>query len=358
MIGRTNSVLGNTILYSDYFGDGSDGDFVVAAGQTHLEECVADEQQIVKQFKNLTIEAGATFKPANRCNGMIILVQRDLHLDGTISVDKCAPLVNSAEASCAQEPHILLCKGLTGGKGGNAGAGKISTFPNNGVIGAAGVGVAGFALGGSPGAGSGGVGIPSSANAVSAGGNGTRAPIGSTFPYPSTYGCTDYGVGGTTNGDGIMSGDPTLGGGGYGGSGAVYKFSYGDSQFSGQGGVKGNDGDANGGGAVFIYVGGTVYIGETGMISANGGNGASGAVGHYTFANSGYSDNDCLSGGGGGGGGGIVALIHNGRLNNSGTLIARGGFGGAAAAYGSNASTRGSDGEIGEVFIAKLSTLL
>lgn len=346
MIGRTNSVLGNTILYSDYFGDGSDGDFVVAAGQTHLEECVADEQQIVKQFKNLTIEAGAVFTPANRCNGMIILVQRDLYLDGTISVDKCAPLVNSAETSCAQEPHILLCKGLTGGKGGDGGAGSISTFSSNGVVGAAGVGGAGFALGGGAGAGSGGVGNGS----AYAGGNGTRAPIGSTLPYPSPKGGTDFGVGGWVS--------DAVGGGGYGGSGAVYKFSYANQMIQTQGGVNGNDGDANGGGAVYIYVGGTIYIGETGMISANGGNGASGVVGHFTFSGSSYRDNTSLSGGGGGGGGGIVALIHNGRLNNSGTLVARGGFGGAAAAYGSYASARGNDGGIGEVFIAKLSTLL
>lgn len=344
MIGRTNSILGNTILYSDYFGDGSDGDLVVEAGMTHLLDVGSDEQQVLRQYDNLTIETGATLRPSGRCNGTIILVKHDLILDGTISVDRCAPLVNSAEGICAQESHILLCRGLKGGRGGNGGTYAVWHDAKYFAATAAGVGSEGFVLGGGFGGGSAGVG----ASAWS-GGDGTRAPVGTTIPYPAGAGVSIYGVGGSVSGGN--------GGAGYGGSGAVAPLSATNSTHTSQTPVRGNDGNAIGGGALFIFVGGTVTIGETGVVSANGGDGGHGVGGTFV-AHLDFPTNYAVSGGGGAGGGGIIALIHNGRYSSAGTIIARGGHGGNSASLGGVSSGAGQDGGVGEILITKLKNLL
>ncbi|MGI5885449.1 MAG: hypothetical protein ACOX83_10880, partial [Candidatus Spyradocola sp.] len=135
-----------------WFGDGSDGDLTVAAGQTLALEVAEDEGQIVKKYGNVTIEEGAMLKPANRCNGMILLVNGDLTVNGTISVDKCAPLLNASEEMCLNEAHIKLCGALVGGSGGKGG----TAYASRGYYSAAGgIGGNGHLLGGGYGGGGG-----------------------------------------------------------------------------------------------------------------------------------------------------------------------------------------------------------
>lgn len=315
-----------------WFGDGRDGALYVAAGETYVIDVAADEGQIIKQYTSVYIGIGATVKPSNRCNGMIFLVQGDFENNGHISVDKCCPLVNSLEDTCLNETHVKLCGNLIGGKGGNGG-----TTSGTGLNAAGGTGGEGHALGGGwPGGGgsrhnwvNGGTSSDSGYYAY-AGGNGVRPPIGTTLPYPSSQSAM-YGAGGS-----VRYGGAIKGGGGPGGSGA---FAASSSSY-----ITGINGDAYPGGAFWLYVGGSLVNAATGIISADGGDGASGILSSNQYNS---------SGGGGGGGGGIVAVIHNGDYTNSGSIRANGGNGGA-----NSLGTAGADGETGTVLITTLSALL
>ena len=334
MFGRTNSTLGKKILYSAYFGDGSDGDFTVAAGETVELACAIDQEQIYKQYKNLTIETGGVLKPANRCNGMVLLVQGDLTINGTISVDKCAPLANAMEEFALNVPQLKLCSKVIGGKGGDGGtSAPIANYGKGGI------GGAGHRLGGGFAAGGGGI------STIGYGGEGgdtePRPKAGDTIPAVGTNGDGVNGAGGGAQGvSAAGTAYSVVGGNGFGGSGA--------NVVDGAS-ANGNAGDGYAGGAVFIFVGGNVYIGETGLITANGGNGADGVVCTYV-----------RSGGGGGAGGGIIVLAYNGYYENHGTLRANGGLGGSSTPSAGSFPDyiNGENGGVGSVLVSTLINLM
>ena len=334
-----------------WFGDGSDGDLIVEAGQEYVLDVALDEGQIVKKFRNVYIAEGATVRPSNRCNGMVWMVSGDFENHGTISVDKCAPLLNAHESEALAIPHIKLLGGLKGGNGGTAGrtGDFYNVYPNYTVTFypyAPGVGGDGFGLGGGFGGGS--------ASYQRSGGNGDRAPVGTAIPYrdtASTVGvAAKYGAGGN-----IMQNDKiaAYGGGGYGGSGASYATHGSTEQLIG-----GANGESIGGGLFALFVGGACTIGATGKITANGGNGAAGA------RTSAGTQRVSSSGGGGGGGGGVVAVVHSGVVDNLGSVVANGGKGGTVnGTYAANNTTytfatAGADGEIGAVLVSPLDALL
>ena len=327
--------------YSSWFGTGEDGDLTVTE-DTALD-VILDEGQIVKQYNNLTVAKAGILHPANRCNGMILLVKGDLTVDGTIHVDKCAPLLNEGEMLAAQERHIALCGALTGGNGGDAG---MYAGGGSGSATGMGLGGAGFTFGGGFGGGS------SSGRTNSTcgyGANGDRPPAGSPIPYPAPGKNSPdenamYGAGGTP-----YSSYPSInavGGGGPGGSGGVARTSGSQDPKS----ANGKNGNAIGGGGLWIFVQGAVRIGETGVLSAGGGPGGQGA---YVYGYNNYA----ASGGGGGGGGGIIALVHTGDLINSGAIRASGGDGGAKANE-SEVCYPGNAGTVGTIFIKAISELL
>lgn len=335
-----------------YFGNGSDGALNVAAGQTFTIDVPSEDTQIIKNYSSVHIAAGATVKTSGRCNGVVWLVSGDFILDGTINVDKRAPLLNDNEAAAAQELHVALCGALNGGKGGNGSAGGTagtsssssdmvwSSWGNNR---AGGTGGQGFRLGGGYGGGGGG-------DSDAGGSCEPRPPIGTTIPYPSGRGVVFCGTGGSSY-NSPASDHPYFyaGGAGPGGSGAFGIYN--------QSGKRGNTGDAIGGGAIWIFVMGQVKIGSTGIISACGGGGATGVSGSVSYSG-GYTGSSVLyTGSGGGGGGGIIALVYSGGISNLGSLRADGGKGGAniAAPYG---STKGDDGAVGTVFVKSISDLL
>lgn len=321
--------------YSSWFGTGEDGDLTVS---TDVALPVAlDSGQIIKQYNNLTITSTGVLHPANRCNGMILLVKGDLTVDGTIHVDKCAPLLNDNEEMAAQEQHIVLCGVTTGGKGGDGGDGSSAATAR-----AHGTGGQGFRFGGGYGAGSGSVANANMGASESFdGANGDRPPAGTTIPWiPSYNSASQYGAGGS-----IDYGFAQLhGGGGPGGTGAAYSRISSASYTS-----RGENGDAIGGGAIWIFVGGAVDIGANGVIRAKGGNGANGRSATES------SGNTVFVGGGGAGGGGIVCIVHTGNFVNAGVVQAPGGSGGAA---GGGNSTAGSDGASGTVLITNIADLL
>ena len=333
--------------YSSWFGTGEDGDLTVS---TDVALPVAlDSGQIIKQYNNLTVTSTGVLHPANRCNGMILLVKGDLTVDGTIHVDKCAPLLNDSEELAAQEKHVDLCGELTGGKGGDGGNGDTDKHIVNDTdpkprVGAPGTGGAGFRFGGGFGAGSGG----GARNNGYAGANGDRAPYGTTIPFvPSDNRTGQYGSGG-----GSGSGP---GGGGPGGSGSVGAN------------TQGNSGDAIGGGALYIFVGGKVRINGTAAIRSTGGNGATGVGNGDLNSTSGHKWAYAIAtGGGGGGGGGIVVIVHTGDIINSGAVTALGGPGGKGISYteeyaswdATATSSDGANGSSGTVLMTNISDLL
>ena len=322
-----------------YFGNGEEGD-VTITGDTPLAVTL-DEGQLIKQYESLTINEGATLRPANRCNGMIILVRGDMTINGTISADKCAPLANPNEDEASKERHVALCN-ITGGNGGSGGRGSSYDYSGSGraeryVEGAGGTGGSGFAFGGGYGGGGG-----SSSTSGPGGPGEPRPPIGSPIPYPGGSGVKVYGVGGTDGG---------VGGGGPGGGGGVSEGS--DYKRNG------STGDAIGGGAIYIFVGGTLTIGATGKITANGGNGGNGSSvsgGGYSpgYAGAHYS----YGGGGGGGGGGCIALIHSGSYNNLGSIMVNGGAGGQCGGENNGYTQDGNPGAAGTTLITTLAELL
>lgn len=123
--------------------------------------------------------------------------------------------------------------------------------------------------------------------------------------------------------------------GGAGGAGYIYDVdNYGAE-------INGGNGNGYPGGALWLFVGGSLTITPTGIISADGGNGG----------NAGTRNSNYYGGGGGGAGGGIVCVVYGGIYTNTGTIQAKGGLGGTG---GSN----GQAGTIGTVFVHSISDLL
>lgn len=301
-------------LSTGWFGYGQDGDLNVEAGQTVTLPVEEDTGQIIKYYQNLTIGAGSTLRPAARNNGTVILVKGDLLIEGTLSVDCCAPLANDAEAAAKQEPHIVLAGTLTGGAGHSGEGGS-------------GVGGNGFWCGGGYGGGGG---------SYYGGDSEPRPPKGITWPYPAatpfdfaqdTARKSLYGAGESTS--------RARGGAAPGGSGCTYNYCHNerdDVYYDTP--VNGRPGNAYGGGGLWIYVQGNVTITETGKITANGGMGAKGVKGSYEAIyekddGSGYEvpwgDHGKYAESGGSGGGGIVFVTYGGTFTNNGTIEAAGG---------------------------------
>lgn len=325
------SAGGGNIDYSSYFGTGEDGDLTVSSDVAL--PVALDSGQIIKQYNNLTVTSTGVLHPANRCNGMILLVKGDLTVDGTIHVDKCAPLLNDNEELAAQEQHIVLCGVTAGGKGGDGGTPVNATpYKNNS---SKGTGGQGFQFGGGYAGGGGSVGFSYVTNAGSCT---ERPPAGTTIPYDGNNEDSKYGIGGSANSG---AGYTFYGGDGPGGGGAEGVMS----------GKNGNNGDAIGGGALWIFVGGKVRINSTAAIRAKGGNGGAG-VGSYSGATM-YA----YSGSGGGGGGGIVCIVHTGDIVNQGDVSALGGT--SPTPSGTNgANAKGQDGSSGTVLITNIADLL
>lgn len=364
MIGKINS-LSRPPLSNALFGDGSDGALTVAKNKTITLDVVEDTGQIIKQYTSLTIEEGATLKPAHRCNGTIILVNGDCTINGTLSVDKCSPLENDAESDCYNNANIAVCGFLEGGAGGTGGDGyhkpvgqrynseteKNELFDGE-ICGIGGTGTEGHVFGGGYGGGGGGgvrdtvkYSYNSSTNKYetlpidkafncNGGGYETRPVKGMTWPntISSTYGaggqCYSTQKGSYHNtetyyqyyfaDDKVSDGGAAPGGSG----GTVYPMEM--ESADGMGTIPilpGTAGDAYGGGALWLFVKGTLTIGANGKVTANGGKGGVIAprTGQYLPRMVGYP------GSGGSGGGGIVAIVYGTDYVNNGTVEARGG---------------------------------
>lgn len=275
--------LNDTMEYVNkpFGGDGTDGALAVA-GATNLN---LDQ---VYQYSSVTVDAGQTLSTGGSNGVMILLVQGDCDINGTIN---------------------LSAKGTAGGAGGAPGA----------------IGVAG-------------TNYDSNYNTYMTAGGGCAAPPAVGAASTTAYKFLNSGhwfrrniISGTGGGGG-MGGGP--GGGGGGGASFINAGAVG---VAGQvGGVPPNfAGGAGGAGGACLYieVAGDLTIGAAGLVDASGENGVAGTGGAGRGG-----------GGGGGGGAGNIIILVKGTITNNGATDITGGAGGAGGAFGGGAGGVGGAG--------------
>lgn len=311
---------------------------------------VEDGPTVVARYRNLTVNAGCTLTTQYRCCGLVLVVDGDLTVNGTISM--------TARGANFQPPsdHRITNKLLPGKEvyyeiDIPATADEIAAFllkekrryhsldelpaiyrptlyargPQGNVYAPADLGVI-PAVGGA-----GGAGRANSTGHGSAGTAGTERKCGGGGGGGLTSGSTGMrgGNGGSgtcySGGTGGGGSNSSIGGdgsnyGGSGGNGASSHPNYGSGGAGNPGGLPGTTGgSAQSGGT---GTGGLLIIVCTGAVVVNGAILSNGAPG----------GNATLAGGGGSGGGSIN--IFYGSLTNNGSILASGGTGGVAANVG------------------------
>lgn len=317
---------GGNGINATWFGDGSDGKIKLTSGNTHTVSVVEDAQTAVINAQSLTLDEGATITTSGRCQGLIIKVQKDCIINGTIDMNCKSPLQCVNEEELAANPVITLCGSPAGGKAGNGGACQSNNFGNISYHGYGGEGGTGHVFGGGYGGGGGGVG-------GNGGSSATRPAVGITWPYPgATSGNGAYGSGGA----GSASGGSAPGG-------------------SGGCGNPGNNGNGYGGGAIYLIVGGNLTIGSSGLLTANGGNGGNSSSSTHTSVSEGSAYSvSYTTGSGGGGGGGVICIVYRGTIVHGGTLSVAGGTAGTS----SNSACVGTNGSVGITKVASFDSLM
>lgn len=286
------------------FGDGSDGDFYLAAGETHIETVTVPHQSVVeKNYKSLTIEAGALYRCSDCNAGLVIRVKGDCTIHGTIDQSGKAPKTNPNNNY--PYPEELVCG--DGGNGGKGGRYKSSTGSHYDTGGSGGTAMPARAYGGGYGAGGGG-GCGSSNNDRYKGENGGSADTITVDVETEKIFVAESGQ--------------------YGGGG--------DGFYTSNDGGNGN----YGGGVALLYVGGALNI--DGNVICDGLPGENGGDNETSSTGSG-------GGGGGGGGGGSVYIVHNGASTVTGMVSASGGLGGIGGngRLSSSGESGGLDGDVG-----------
>jgi len=304
-----------------YFGDNSDGPGNFSGSITTLRTRISasfastqDGVPVIKNFSSLFISRSVVLSPTNRCKGMLIFVDGDAIISGSLIMTGRGASAVGADASFSTiNPPYL----------GDYWSAQL--FPSASYLSRV------FAVGANGSTG-GNDGITGTNGKSGGGGSG------------SSYGAPSWGPGGNgtsfsggAGGGGASLGSPAAGGGGSstGGSG-------GNGTAPGGGGGAGNPGGSpNGGngtgGLLILIVRGNLKIGPNGSIAANGSAGGS-------------ASGPTSGGGGGGSGGGIVYVYYGGTLTNNGTVLASGG------PRGSGGNTAGNGGA-GTAIISKLNTV-
>ena len=311
-----------------YFGDNRDGRLnltgSIASVRTFVSRSFASTQDgapVVKNFSSLFISRSVVVSPTRRCRGMLIFVDGDATISGSISMTGRGAKFTGSDASFTTiNPPYLGDYWST------------QLFPSASYLSRVfAVGAAGAAA---PIAGA--AGIAGSAGVFGRSGGGGS---GGSSPTVGALGTAGTSFSGGTGGGG-GSNNP----GGAGGAGVVFGSSGGvggPNAGGGAGNPNGTGGTATGegtGGLLILIVRGNLRIGPNGSISANG-----------IAGNNAVSAN-AISGGGGSGGG-VLYVYYGGTLTNNGTVSSNGGNGGAA---GLTTGTQGGAGGAGTAIISKL----
>ena len=313
-----------------YFGDNSDGRGIftgsIATVRTRISGTFAstvDGPPVIKNFSSLFISRSVVVSPTNRCRGMLIFVDGDATISGSLRMNGRGAKFTGSDASftTVNPPYLgdywstqlfpsasYLSRVFAAGSGGGSGGGTVNGSGNPGVAGGLGRSGGGGGGGGSP-ANTGGAGTAGTSYSGGTGGGGASGPQ------------TTNGTAGTPNG-------------GAGGNGTVASGG-GAGNPNGTGGSQTADGT---GGLLILIVRGNLKIGPNGSIAANGSAGNS-------------ASSPTAVGAGGGSGGGVLYVYYGGTLTNNGTVTASGGSAGAPGGGGA-----GGAGGAGTAIIQKLNT--
>lgn len=310
----------------NWFGDGSDGDLIVSA-DTSLT-ALLDGDMVVRNYKSLTLDAGKTLTLDNRCKGLLIYVDGDCTINGTLTltarganVDPVAagvsltglryPVLVSGQPDTLSAADLAGCGAAaiaaTAKQPGVSGNGKVFTIPRAGAAGAP----------SKDSDGTGNTGTAGTAGQTGGGGSGgNEASSGTGTGAAGTCFSGGPGGGANTNSTGIGNAVANGGAGGHGYSGGNCA----GGGAGNPGGTVDNPGSSYAGqdgtgGLLILIVKGNLTVASGAVISSNGKNGG----------------DSCHSGGAGSGGGSIL-ILHGGTLTNAGTIQANGGAGGSGAA--------------------------
>ena len=311
-----------------YFGDNSDGPGNFSGSITALRTRITssfssslDGPPVIKNFSSLFVSRSVVISPPRRCRGMLIFVDGDATISGSIRMTGRGAKFTGSDASftVVNPPYLgdywstlqfpsssYLSRVFAAGASGA----PSPTSTTSGTVGSAGIG------GRSGGGGSGGGGTP----VGTVGGTGAA---GTSFSGGAGGG--GGGPGGTTNARAFG------GGGGNGNAGGA----------GNPGGTgPGSNGGEGTGGLLILIVRGNLKIGPNGSIVADG-------IAGGTYFSPGNN-----AAGGGGSGGGVLYVYYGGTLTNNGTVTANGGSGGTGPLGPS--TNYGGSGGAGTVVLSRL----
>jgi len=370
----------------NYWGDGSDGAVSTSGNVTHTvqnKNGSYDGDMFVANYTSLTINAGHTMTVDQPCRGLLVYVQGDCTISGSLSMalkgGSANPTSSGGNDSSAVSSTGLRLPMLKDGSSetlaaadfagcgsaavtavaeqtGIDGDGKIYTIARAGASGAASAstpscgsssspggtaGIAGSAGssslpistgGGGSGAASRHYGSPSSTSGAGgdggcfSGGSGGGGCVSRHSAYAGNPGA-DYGGAGGNSGSGSGSSGAAGGAGNPSGSNAGDGYSFTDAE----------DGS---GGLLILLVKGDLTVNSGGSILATGAAGSTDGTG-YATSNS------------GGTGAGAILILHAGTYSNSGTVAAAGGAAGngTAGCTGAPQVAPGGAGGAGGVFV-------
>lgn len=283
---------------------------------------VLDGDPVLRRFRNMTINAGHTVTPTQRCKGMYLLIEEDLIINGTLSMTargakapgKFVGVDNHYGFIYFNETNIFADSGLfTIGKVGGVTPLVSNSVAANGANNACAGGGSG-----SVGSGKQGYGGPGTSFSGGPGGGGSPA-------YNGGNGAADGGAGG--NAASYNPGCLMPAGGGAGNPGGA--------RGAGQANEGGGYGGNGTGGLMILIVKGNIIFGPTGQIIS------AGSAGGWGNAS------------GGGSGGGAIHIFHKGTISNPEKVTAPGGSGGSATAACARTPTRGKDGGHGSITFNK-----
>jgi hypothetical protein len=385
MGGRSSFGSGSRIISANYFGDGSNGALNTSGNVTYTvpnKNGSYDGDYVVKQYTDLTVNSGHTITTDQPCKGLMIFVDGNCIINGTISMSRRGaasnpdsvvntdgirfPVLTADGTATLSAADFAGCGSsvidVVANQGEIVGNGHIIQIPKRGANGGARV------TGGISQNSSGNTGFAGSAAVTNSIYNVYLGGGGSGGRYSDTNSC-----GSSTGGYGGRGGNATCFSGGTGGGGKMSGNSPSDSDAS--------DGDDNGGaggfggnghcGGVHTVTGGCGNPGGTdqyGSTSQSGGGGrnsvgeknaGTGGVvwlivrgnltvnGEITVAGSSQDTSGRTTGGvygaGGGSGAGAVIVLYGGTYNLNGSITTTGGTGftsvnaGAGATGGSGA---------------------
>ena len=313
-----------------------------------------DGPPVVKSFRNMTIQAGHTVRPTNRCKGMYLYIAGDLIIDGELTMTargakgpgkyvgidpRLGVFINSEDIFTAKGFAVIHPTGGAGAPTRTISSGNQTTYVADGYAGSPGInGACGGGGGGGcahrqAGYSTGGAGSAGTSFSGGAGGGGAASAARTLF---ADSGQPNGGSGGNGRCDTIdMYARPRAAGGGAGNPGGIGHrlcppaghpkyFDY--AAYSGENGT---------GGLLILVVHGDIIFGPAGKITSNG---SGGGKGHNAS--------------GGGSGGGAIHIFHKGIITDPTKIQAQGGAGATSAV--TTPYARGGTGGAGSIVITKI----